>query len=330
MYNCLHGKELFLGTSSHSASLRHSIHFLEPKVHYCIKKSLSVHPILSQINLFHIFTFHFLQINFNVILICLLKWSHPSGSSLKISYALLVSFMLHVLNRNVQKYFSMYSFTNRTEDGTHNCHTDAKQIIYCIHCQNCDELYPFIVQQQIAVGEMSSSVIKSDPWYFRLRRCVVNITYQPLYHRGRSPQCPLYRSLGGIQNSSGFFGEEKSPSPLPGFEPIPPLFSPYQMWYPSLCKYTSLILNWNYSQWSSITCSLRGDIKACNYSCKIYFFKKSLTYCNKCLSWVNNSSDSTEYINPTISCHHLLRMISTDITLSCNNPFPKKDLIIQE
>jgi len=49
------------------------------------------------------------------------------------------------------------------EDGTHNCHTDTKQIIYCIHCQNRDELYPFIVQHQTSVGEMSLSVIKPDP-----------------------------------------------------------------------------------------------------------------------------------------------------------------------
>jgi len=206
------------------------------------------------------------------------------------------------------------------EDGTHNCHTDTKQIIYCIHFQNCDELYLFIVHQLTSVCEISSSVIKSGPWFFRHRRCVVNIIYQPLYHRGISPQCPLYRRPGGLQNSSGFFREETSLSPLPWFELIPPLSSPYQLWYPSLCKYTSLTLNWNYSQWPSIIYSLRGNIKTCRYSCKIYLFKKSLTYCNKCLSWVNNSSDTIEYINPTISRYHLLRMISTDITMRCNNP----------
>ena len=164
MCNCLHGKELFLGASSHSASPRDSTHFLEPKGHYRINKDLSVHPILNQINLFHIFTFHFLQINFNVILICLPKWSHHSGSSCKISCALLAYFMLHLLNRNVQKYFSMYIILpTEWKDGTHNCHTDTKQIIYCIHCQHCDELYPFIVQNQTSVGEMSLSVIKPDP-----------------------------------------------------------------------------------------------------------------------------------------------------------------------
>lgn len=125
----------------------------------------------------------------------------PSGSSCKISCAFLVSFLLHLLNGNVQKYFSMYNFTNWMEDGTHNCHTDTKQIIYCIHCQNCDELYPFIVQQQTPVGEMSSSVIKSDPWFFRLRRCVVNIIYQPLYHSGSSLQCSLYHCTGGWVDS---------------------------------------------------------------------------------------------------------------------------------
>ena len=208
------------------------------------------------------------------------------------------------------------------EDGTHNCHTDTKQIIYCIHCQNCDELYPFIVQQQTPVGEMSSSVIKSDPWFFRLRRCVVNIIYQPLYHSGSSLQCSLYHCTGGwVDSRIHLVSLEKSLSPLPGFELIPPLSSPYQLWYPSSCKYTSLILNWNYSQWPSIICSLRGNIKTCQYSCKIYFFKKSHTYCNKCLSWVNNSSDSTDYINPAISFYHLLRMISTDITMRCNNPW---------
>jgi len=144
---------------------------------------------------------------------------------------------------------------------------------------------------------MSSSVIKSDRWFFRLRRCMGNITYQPLYHRESSPQCLPYRRLGGLQNSSGFFREEESLLPLPEFELIPPLSSPHQLWYPCLCKYTSLLLNWNYSQWSSIICSLRGNIKTRQYSCKTHFFKKSLTYCNKCLSWVNNSSDSIEYIN---------------------------------
>jgi hypothetical protein len=95
-YNCLHGKELFLGASSLSA--RDSTHFMEPKGHCCRYKSPSVHPILSQINLFHILTFHFLHINFNVVFTCLPNGLIPSDSSCKISCVFLVSCMLQLLN----------------------------------------------------------------------------------------------------------------------------------------------------------------------------------------------------------------------------------------
>ena len=96
MYNCLHGKELFLGASSHSANQSDSTHLLEPKGHYCINKGLSVHPTLSQINLFHNLTFHFLQINFNVILT-----SPKMVSSLQVLH---VKFHVHFLSLSCSTY----------------------------------------------------------------------------------------------------------------------------------------------------------------------------------------------------------------------------------
>jgi hypothetical protein len=39
---------------------------------------------------------------------------------------------------------------------------------------------------------------------------VVSFTPWPLYPRGKSPRCPLDRTLGGPQNRSGRRGEEES------------------------------------------------------------------------------------------------------------------------
>jgi len=39
-------------------------------------------------------------------------------------------------------------------------------------------------------------------------RRVVNLTSQPLYPSGKSPQHPLNRRLGGLQSQSGHFSEE--------------------------------------------------------------------------------------------------------------------------
>jgi hypothetical protein len=51
---------------------------------------------------------------------------------------------------------------------------------------------------------------------------------RPLYPRGKSPRCSLYRRLGGSQSRSGRCGEEKHLFTLPGVEPL--LSGPYADW----------------------------------------------------------------------------------------------------
>jgi hypothetical protein len=45
---------------------------------------------------------------------------------------------------------------------------------------------------------------------------------RPIYPRGKSPQYPLDRRLGGPQSLSGRGGEEKNSQPPPGIEPPNP------------------------------------------------------------------------------------------------------------
>jgi hypothetical protein len=47
---------------------------------------------------------------------------------------------------------------------------------------------------------------------------VVSLTPRLLYPRGKSPQWPLERRLGGPQSRSGRGGEEKHSQPLPRIE----------------------------------------------------------------------------------------------------------------
>jgi len=42
--------------------------------------------------------------------------------------------------------------------------------------------------------------------------------HRPLYPRGKSPQYPLERKLGGPQSRFGHGSEEKNSQPLPGLE----------------------------------------------------------------------------------------------------------------
>jgi hypothetical protein len=50
-------------------------------------------------------------------------------------------------------------------------------------------------------------------------RWVVSFTPRPLYPRGKSSWCLLYRRLGGPQGRSGHCGIYKNPLPLPETEP---------------------------------------------------------------------------------------------------------------
>lgn len=50
------------------------------KVYYCVCNSLSLEPILSQMNQSHTFTFHVFKIHFNIITSAISvfpKWSYP-------------------------------------------------------------------------------------------------------------------------------------------------------------------------------------------------------------------------------------------------------------
>jgi hypothetical protein len=51
-------------------------------------------------------------------------------------------------------------------------------------------------------------------------RSVVSFMPWPLYPQGKSPWYPLYRRLGGPQNWSGHFGEEKNSQPLLRLKPL--------------------------------------------------------------------------------------------------------------
>jgi len=78
---------------SHSTSQETSWLLRKPKVHYCVHKSMSLVPILSQMNPVHTFPPYFPKIHSNIILKLCLHLLHdlfPSSFLIKILYTLLI------------------------------------------------------------------------------------------------------------------------------------------------------------------------------------------------------------------------------------------------
>jgi len=64
------------------------------KFYHHVLRTQSLFSVLKQINPIHILAFHFLKINFNIILISmtkLLKWNFPLGFPIKTLYAYVIS-----------------------------------------------------------------------------------------------------------------------------------------------------------------------------------------------------------------------------------------------